>query len=65
VVDPLQVEGWMSVDAAARAFTGDDPGVYDRQAIPSYLLTPDNSDGPLEVPTDYADQFKAMWKLND
>jgi ribose transport system substrate-binding protein len=64
VVDPLQVEGWMAVDAAARASTGDDPKVYNSEGIPSYLLTKANASGPVEVPADYADQFKKMWKLN-
>jgi ribose transport system substrate-binding protein len=64
VVDPLQVEGWMAVDAAARATTGDDPKVYDSQGIPSYLLTKANASDPVEVPADYANQFKKMWKLN-
>jgi len=61
VVDPLQVEGWMAVDAAARSFTHDDPTLYNAQGIPSYLLTKANSPGPTEVPTDYQNQFKTIW----
>ena len=61
VIDPLQVEGWMAVDAAARKFSGGDPAVYNTQAIPSYLLTKANATDPTEVPSDYTQQFKSMW----
>jgi ABC-type sugar transport system substrate-binding protein len=61
VVDPLQVEGWMAIDAAARATTGDDPKLYNSEGIPAYLLTKANASSPAEVPADYASQFKKMW----
>jgi ABC-type sugar transport system substrate-binding protein len=63
VADPLNVMGWMAVDAAARAFTKDDPTVYNDVGIPSYLVTKDTAAGGYEVPTDYQNQFKKMWGL--
>jgi ABC-type sugar transport system substrate-binding protein len=61
VADPLNVMGWMAVDAAARAFTKDDPTVYDSVGIPAYLVTKDTADDGYEVPSDYQEQFKQMW----
>jgi ABC-type sugar transport system substrate-binding protein len=63
VADPLNVLGWMAVDAAARSFTGDDPTVYNSVGVPTYLITKDTAGSGLEVPTDYQDQFKKMWGL--
>jgi ABC-type sugar transport system substrate-binding protein len=63
VADPLNVLGWMAVDAAARSFTGDDPTVYNKVGIPTYLITKANSSTGLQVPVDYQDQFKKMWGL--
>ena len=63
VVDPLEVEGWMSVDAAARKLTGGNPSVYDKKGIPSYLLVKSNANGPTEVPADYRRRFKQMWHV--
>jgi ABC-type sugar transport system substrate-binding protein len=63
VIDPLQVMGWMAVDAAARAVTGSDPTLYNAQGMPSYLLTKANASDPTEVPTDYQQQFKEMWHV--
>jgi ABC-type sugar transport system substrate-binding protein len=63
VADPLNVMGWMAVDAAARAFTKGDPTVYNNVGIPSYLMTKDTAGQGYEVPSDYQDQFKKMWGL--
>jgi ABC-type sugar transport system substrate-binding protein len=63
VADPLNVLGWMAVDAAARSFTGDDPTVYNSVGIPTFLITKDTAGTGLQVPTDYQDQFKALWGL--
>ncbi|MCW2758975.1 MAG: hypothetical protein JWO46_2721, partial [Nocardioidaceae bacterium] len=63
VADPLNVLGWMAVDAAARSFTGDDPTVYNSVGVPTFLITKDTAGSGLEVPTDYQDQFKKMWGL--
>lgn len=63
VIDPLQVEGWMAVDAAARHFTGGNPTLYNTQGIPSYLLVKSNTSGPTEVPVGYEQQFMQMWHV--
>lgn len=57
----LQVQGWMMIDAAARKFVGDDPTVYNKVAAPSYVITKDDPNKPIDVPADYAAQFKKMW----
>ena len=63
VADPLNVLGWMAVDAAARSFSGDDPTVYNKAGIPTFLITKDTAGTGLQVPVDYQDQFKKMWGL--
>lgn len=59
----LQVQGWMQVDAAARQLVGDDPTVYDKVAVPSYVITRQKPDMPIDVPADFAEQFKRMWQV--
>ena len=61
---PLQVEGWMEVDAAARALVGDDAAVYNNAEMPSYLLTQADPTAAAEVPVDYAELFKKMWHVS-
>lgn len=63
VIDPLQVEGWMAVDAAARNFAGGNPTLYNKHGIPSYLLTKSNASNPAEVPANYQAQFKRLWSV--
>ena len=65
VADPLAISGWMAVDAAARSFTGDDPSVYDKVGIPTFLFTKKTAGLGTEVPVDYQDQFKKMWGVTN
>jgi ribose transport system substrate-binding protein len=65
VSDPLAISGWMAVDAAARSFTGDDPSVYDKVGIATFLITKKTAGLGPEVPVDYQAQFKKMWGLTN
>lgn len=63
---PYVLSGWMSVDAAARALVGDPTDVYEKVGTPPWFVTPDSDFDPgvtIEVPGDYSDRFKAMWRL--
>jgi ABC-type sugar transport system substrate-binding protein len=64
VIDPLHTLGWMAIDAAARASVGDDATVYGSVSIPAYFMTQATTDGPVNVPADFADQFKKLWGLS-
>ena len=63
---PLEVDGWMCIDAAARAMTGGDASAYNTRPEPTWLITQSThltgSSLP-EVPFDYQQQFKSMWKV--
>jgi ABC-type sugar transport system substrate-binding protein len=63
---PLEVDGWMSMDAAARAMTGGNPGLYYSRPEPTWLLTNKThftGNTLPEVPFNYQSQFKKMWKI--
>jgi ABC-type sugar transport system substrate-binding protein len=64
VVDPLNVEGWMAVDAAARKITGAKATAYNTKGIPSYLLVKSNSHDATEVPSGYQQMFKRLWHVS-
>jgi ABC-type sugar transport system substrate-binding protein len=64
VIVPFQLEGWMAVDAAARAFTSSNPKLYNAVSIPSYLMTKANASKPSEFPNNYEATFKRMWHVS-
>jgi ribose transport system substrate-binding protein len=64
--EPLGVDGWMSLDAAARAMTGGNAAVYDNRPEPDLMLTSKShfSGSVLpEFPTNYQQQFEKMWHV--
>jgi ABC-type sugar transport system substrate-binding protein len=63
---PLQVDGWMALDAAARQMTGGNASAYDNRPEPTWLLTTKthiSGNSIPEVPFNYQAQFKKMWKV--
>jgi ABC-type sugar transport system substrate-binding protein len=64
VIVPFQLEGWMAVDAAARAFTKGNPKVYDTVSIPSFLMTKANVSKRSEFPANYQATFRRMWHVS-
>lgn len=62
-----QYEGWLGVDAALRASQGLPVG-KEHALLPLPLLTKDTVGTPsdsYDLPADYQDQFKKLWKLTD
>lgn len=63
-VGAYQVDGWMAADLIARIKTGGDTAIWDH-AHPDYVVTAANAatanaQDP-EFPSDYQNQFKALW----
>lgn len=64
--EPLVVDGWMALDAAARAMTGGGASAYNDAPEPVWMLTADRKPSGTslpEVPLNYQDKFKRMWHI--
>jgi len=66
-VDPLEVTGWMCVDAIAREFVDGTADVYNDADTPQWWITRDTElDGATapQIPNGYQDAFTEMWGVS-